>query len=312
MLDNCTSTGNAGVGLNVGGMSDVSVTSAGAFDYNTRGGMSIGGNSIVEVFAWGGLVDISNNGGPGIFASQGNFSTLGSTTVANNLAGGASLSGFGIDLRGGAHAQFGALFGPNRVLGNQSGGAWLQENAEISFWYGGYPTVIQGNGPVGVLAGFGSQVTFFNSSQISGHTSAGVDLYANSQAYFFGANTVQGNGSSTDARSAGIRIDGNSEALLRGGQVSGNSGPGVLVLVNSSADFSGVSFSGNSGVISCDSSSTMVSDLAQSERTPAAGVSCRTPHNLGGRQITKTQPVIPDWSALKAQHDRYAKIAVKH
>jgi len=37
---------------------------------------------------------------------------------------------------------------------------------------------------VGVLAGFGSQVTFFNSSQISGHTSAGVDLYANSQAYF--------------------------------------------------------------------------------------------------------------------------------
>jgi hypothetical protein len=107
-------------------------------------------------------------------------------------------------------------------------------------------------------------------------------------------------------------VDGNSEAFLRGGQVSGNSGPGVLVMVNSSADFSGVSFSGNNGVISCDSSSTMVSDLTQPNSTPAAGVSCRTPHSLGGRQITMTQPTAPDWSAPKAQHDRYAKLAVKH
>lgn len=310
-LDTCASSGSAGVGLVVGGMSDVSVNTAGSFDYNARGGMNIGGNSIVQVNAWGGLADISNNGGPGIFAGEGNFSTLGSTTIANNLAGAGSLSGYGIDLRGGAHAQFGAVFGPDRVTGNQSGGAWLQENAEISFW-GGYPTVIQGNGPVGVLAGLGSQVTFFTSSQISGHTSAGVDLYANSQAYLFGLNTVQGNGSSTDLRSAGIRVDGNSEAFLRGGQISGNSGPGILVLVNSSADFSGVTFGGNSGVISCDSSSTMVSDLAGPSSTPPAGVSCRTPHGLGGRQITKTQPAAPDWSAQKAQHDRYAKLAVKH
>src|ERR1700726_787240 len=291
VLDNCTSNGNAGVGLNVGGMSDVTVSSTGAFDYNGKGGMNISGNSIVGVFAWAGLVDISNNGGPGIFASQGNFSTLGFTTVANNLAGAGSLSGFGIDLRGGAHPQFGALFGPNHVSGNQSGGAWLQENSEISFW-SGYPTVIQNNGPVGVLAGFGSQVTFFNGSQISGHTSAGVDLYANSQAYFSGANTVQGNGSGADARSAGIRVDGNSETFVRGGQVSGNSGPGVLVLVNSSADFSGVTFSGNSGVISCDSSSTMISDLAGPNSTPPAGLSCRTPHGLGGRQVPKTQTMI--------------------
>jgi len=311
-LDTCASNGNAGVGLSVGGMSDVSVNTAGSFDYNAKGGMNIGGNSIVQVGAWAGLVDISNNGGPGIFASQASFSTLGSTTVANNLAGAGSLSGFGIDLRGGAHAQFGALFGPDHVSGNQSGGAWLQENSEISFWNGGYPTVIQGNGPVGVLAGFGSQVTFFSSSQISGHTSAGVDLYANSQAYLFGANTVQSNGSTADARSAGIRVDGNSEAFLRGGQVSGNTGPGVLVLVNSSADFSGVNFSGNTGVISCDSSSTMVSDFAVPNSTPVAGVSCRTPHGLGGRQTTKAQPSVPDWSAQKAQHDRYAKLAVKH
>jgi hypothetical protein len=317
VLDTCASTGNAGTGLLVGGMSDVSVNASGSFDYNAKGGISIGGNSIVNVGAWAGLVDISNNGGPGVYASQGDFSTLGSTTIANNVAGAGSVSGFGIDLRGGAHVQFGALFGPNHISGNQSGGAWLQENAEISFFSIGQPNLIQSNGPVGVLVGLGSQATFADitgpvGAQISGHSSAGIDLYANSQIYFLGVNIVQGNGSSADPRSAGIRVDGNSEAFLRGGQVSNNSGPGILALVNSSADFSGVSFSGNSGVISCDSSSTMVSDLAGPSSTLPAGVSCRTPHGLGGRQIAKTQPAMPDWSAQKAQHDRYAKLAIKH
>jgi hypothetical protein len=298
-------------------MSDVSVNASGSFDYNAKGGISIGGNSIVNVGAWAGLVDISNNGGPGVYASQGDFSTLGSTTIANNVAGAESGSGFGIDLRGGAHVQFGALFGPNHISGNQSGGAWLQENAEISFFSIGQPNLIQGNGPVGVLVGLGSQATFADitgpvGAQISGHSSAGIDLYANSQIYFLGVNIVQCNGSSADPRSAGIRVDGNSEAFLRGGQVSNNSGPGILALVNSSADFSGVSFSGNNGVISCDSSSAMVSDLTGPNSTPPAGVSCRTPHGLGGRQIAKTQPTVPDWSAAKAQHDRYAKLAVKH
>ena len=317
VLDTCSSVGNAGVGLNVDGMSEVDVNSSGTFDYNARGGINVGSNSIVQVLAWTGVVDISNNGGAGVNVSQGDFSTLGSTTIANNLFGAGSGSGFGLDLRGGAHVQFGALLGPNRISGNQSGGAWLQETAEISFWSIGQPNLIQGNGPVGVRAGFGSQVTFFDISgssgtQISGHSSAGVDLYANSQAYLNGANIVQGNGSSVDPRSAGIRVDGNSEAFVRGGQISSNVGPGVLVLVNSSADFSGVTFSGNNGVITCDSSSAMISDLAGPNSTPPAGVSCRTPHGLGGRQVTKSQPSVPDWSAQKAQHDRYAKLAVKH
>lgn len=312
-LDTCASTGNAGVGLAVGGASDVSVNVAGTFDYNARGGVNISSNSIVSIFTWSGLtVDISGNAGPGVWASQASFSTFGHTTIANNTSGPGSNPGYGIELLGGARGQMGALTGPNMVTGNQAGGAYLQENSEISFWAGNALNIIQGNGPVGVAVGVGSQATFFNSAQISGHNSAGVDVYANGQGYFFGTNTVQGNGSSGDARSAGIRVDGNSEAFLRGGQISGNSGPGVLVLVNSSADFSGVSFSGNNGVISCDSSSTMVSDLAGPSGIPPGGVSCRTPHGLGGRQITKTQPSLPDWSAYKAQHDNYAKLAIKH
>ncbi len=312
-VDNCAVNGNAGVGLGVSGASNVTVNVSGTFDNNARGGINIFSNSIVSIFTWSGFaVDISGNGGPGVWASQASFLTFGHTTIANNTSGPGSNPGYGIELLGGARGQIGAVSGPNMVTGNQAGGAYLQENSEISFWTGNYSNIIQGNGPVGVAVGVGSQATFFNGVQISGHSSAGVDLYANSQGNFYGLNSVQGNGSSGDVRSAGVRVDGNSEALLRGGQVSGNIGPGMLVLVNSSADFSGVNFSGNGGVISCDSSSTMISDLAGPNSTPPTGVSCRTPHGLGGRQITRTQPAMPDWSAYKAQHDKYAKLAVKH
>jgi hypothetical protein len=212
------------------------------------------------------------------------------------------------------------LFGQNTVAGNQAGGAFLQENSEISFFSLGPANLIQGNGPVGVSAGLGSQVTFFDISgpvgaQITDHTSAGVDLYANSQAYFQGSNQVLRNGTITNPRTAGIRVDGNSEVFLRGGQVAQNNGPGILALVNSSADFTGVAFAGNAGgeIIDCDSSSWMVSDLTRSNSAlAAAGVACRTPHALGNRDVFKTLPAPPDWSAPRAMYDRYAKLAVKH
>ena len=225
-VDACTSNGNVGVGLSVYGMSDVTVGASGAFDHNSAGGMNIGGNSFVSVDAWAGGVDISNNGGPGVWASQANFATLGSTTITNNVFGPGSSSGFGIDLRGGAHAQIGAILGQNVISGNQSGGAWL------------------------------------------------------------------------NARSAGIRVDGNSEVYLRGGQVTQNNGPGILALVNSSGDFTGVSFSGNL-------------TLPNSPFFPA-GVVCKTPHALGNRANLKALPPTPDWSAHKALYDKYAKTAVKH
>jgi hypothetical protein len=320
-LNVCSSNGNAGIGLRVNGMSNVLVGASGAFDHNGGGGINIDNNSFVGLLAFAGLVDISNNTGPGVWESGGSlFATLGPTNIASNVSGPPGTNpGYGIEIVGGARAQVGSLFGPNTLAGNQAGGAFLQENSEISFFSLGPANFIQGNGPVGVSAGLGSQVTFFDitgplGAQIAGHTSAGVDVYANSQVFFHGANQVVGNGTVTDPRSAGIRVDGNSEVFLRGGQVAQNNGPGILALVNSSADFQGVSFAGNAqgGVITCDSSSTMVSDVSQPNSTPATGVSCKTPHGLGGRQITKTQPVAPDWSTQKALYDKYAKAAVKH
>jgi hypothetical protein len=132
-------------------------------------------------------------------------------------------------------------FGPNSISGNQAGGVSLVESAEIAIWSGGFGpstpgTVIQGNGPVGVSAGLGSQVAIYGPVQVTGHSSAGVDVYGNSQASFFGPNLLQSNGSASDPRSAAIRVDGHSQALLRGGVVSNNNGPGLPALVNSSAD----------------------------------------------------------------------------
>jgi hypothetical protein len=320
-LNVCNSSGNAGMGLSVNGMSDVTVGASGAFDHNGNGGINVNGNSLVAIVAWAGPVDISNNSGPGVWESGGSvFTTLGPTTITNNVSGVGTNPGYGLELLGGARAQIGSLFGPNTIAGNQAGGAFLQENSEISFFSLGQPNVIQGNGPVGVSVGLGSQVTFFDISgavnaQITGHTSAGVDIYSNSQAYFNGANQILQNGTFSDPRSAGIRVDGNSQVLLRGGQVAQNNGPGILALVNSSADFTGVTFAGNAQgeIISCDSSSWMVSDLTRSSSAlAAAGVACRIPHALGNRDVFKSLPTTPDWSAHKARFDKYAKLAVIH
>lgn len=316
VLDTCTSSGNSGTGLAVGGQSDVAVNSSGAFAHNGNRGISVSDNSFLNLLAWGGPIDISNNTNAGVYVERSVFSSLGNITITNTVRGtGAGGDGWGVDLRGAARTVWGGVFGPNLIEGNQWGGVSLQENSEVSFWTvsGGFPNVIQSNGPFGVSAGFGSQVTFWDGTQISDHSGPGVDIYANSQAYFYGQNRVFRNGTSTDHLSAGVRVDGNSEVLMRGGEVSLNNGPGVLALVNSSADFTGVTFSGNSdGIIACDSTATMISDLSGPNSTPSAGVRCRSAHSLGNRLVSKTRPVVPDMSLYKAQQARYKRIFTKH
>lgn len=307
IVDTCTSNGNAGFGLSAGSVSEISVLAPSSFDNNAKGGLSVFGNSYVYMTAWNGLGHaITNNAGPGIWVSQASLTTFGHTTISNNTSSPGSNPGFGVSLFGGAKVQFGAISGSNVIQGNQAGGVSLQETSEITFWtFGGPPSFIQGNGPVGVTAGFGSQVTLFDDVEISGHTGPGLDLYASSQAYIFGANYIYNNGNASDPRSAGIRLDGNSEVFLRGGNVAQNVGPAILALVNSSADFTGVSFAANTrGIITCDSSAFMVSDLITSYAS-VPGVNCRIPHSLGNRGIWKSQPTMPDWSALKGLQNQY-------
>ena len=85
---------------------------------------------------------------------------------------------FGISLFGSSKAQIGTRSGPNVIEGNQAGGINLQENSEISLWSCGQPyqSLVLSNGPVGITAGLGRQVTLYEDVQISGHTGPSVAL----------------------------------------------------------------------------------------------------------------------------------------
>lgn len=308
VLDSCTSNGNAVNGLNASQTSDVSIIFFGGFSNNGANGIFVGNNSLVNIASFAGTTEISNNGDSALGIFSGNFATGGNTHIASNGRN----SFVAIDMRGAGKAQMGSFYGPNVIENNPNGGAFLQENAEISFFslLPNGQDIIRNNGPFGVKAGFGSQVTLAG-ALITGHTGPGVDIFAHSQVYGTSqlpgltATQVSNNGTTGDPLSAAIRVDGNSEALLRGVTISQNNGPAILALVNSSADFAGNIFSGNAGVITCDSSSTMVSDLGITARTPASGVSCTTAHTLGNRAVSAPTPAVPDITVWKKMHTNY-------
>ena len=311
-LDTFSSSGNAGNGLQVTQTSDVTINAIGTFNNNQGYGIYNDANSFTHIVSWAGTTEISNNQNSGVWTSQANFLTFGNTHIANNGPIPSADLRVAIDVRGGGKVQIGSLFGANIIENNLNGGVSLQENAEISFW--SIPpsgtNIVRNNGPFGVEAGFGSQVTLVG-AQITGHTGPGADIYAHSQLYGtsqlqgLGATQIQNNATAGGALNAGIRVDGNSEALLRGVTVSQNNGPAILALVNSSADFAGSTFSGNTGVITCDSSSTMVSDISIAARTPAGGVSCTSAHTLGNRAVNVPTPAVPDITVWKKMHSNY-------
>jgi hypothetical protein len=122
------------------------------------------------------------------------------------------------------------------------------------------------------------------------------------------ANEISRNGNVSDPNSAAIRVDGNSQAQVRGGVISQNAGPAILALVNSSADFSGVTFNGNTGgTIVCDSTATMVSDLPASQSTPASGVTCKSPHAPVSRPAPRITTATADVARHKAMQQDYRK-----
>jgi hypothetical protein len=305
VFDTFSSSGNAGNGMQVTQSSDVTVNAFGIFSNNQGYGIYNDANSFTHIVSWAGTTDISNNQNSAVWNTQANFLTFGNTHMANN-------GQVAIDMRGGGKTQMGAIFGPNVIENNPKGGASLQENAEISFFslLPNGQNIIRNNGPFGVEAGFGSQVTLAG-AQLTGHTGPAVDIYAHSQLYGtsqlagLGATQIQTNGTAGDPLSAAIRVDGNSEVLLRGVNISQNNGPAILALVNSSADFAGGTFSGNTGIITCDSTSTMVSDLSITSRTLASGVSCTTAHSLGNRVVSAPAPAVPDAAIWKKMHSDY-------
>ena len=322
IIDSCTSNNNAGNGLNVGNNSSVQVQNFGSFNNNSSEGIHVEGSSQVGVLGWGGLIDISSNSGAGVYAARAEINILGNARIANNKAipGSPVLSGFGIDFRGAARGLLLGLWAPLVITGNEVGGISLQENSELSIcggnvYPGWTPVVIQSNGPTGISAAFGSQLTLYSGDagvQVLNHSSVGVDVYANSQAFFHGDVQIQHNGFGSDAMRAGMRVDGDSEAFLRGGEFVQNSGPGILALVNSSVDFSGTTFQSNgNGPIVCDSSAYMVTDSFNTTTNQWTSVPCKMPHNLGNHRHFDTAIDMPDWSRGMALEQKYAKVAVR-
>jgi hypothetical protein len=312
-LDKCASNGSLQNGLSISNFSEVTVVGSTTFDNNGAGGVHLFGESLLNISNFDGAsTDISNNKGPGIWMSQANVIMFGNTTLANNLTSGDGTQGFGLLMYGASRVQIGTCAGPNLIEGNQAGGIFIEENSEISLFTCGnsYQNFIQGNGPVGISAGFGSQVTLADNVQITKHAGPAVDLFGNSQLNALGPNLISQNGMAGDPRTAAIRVDGNSEAFLRGGQISNNFGPAILALVNSSADFTGVSFAGNTGgIISCDISAFMVSDLATGPSGVAPGALCRTPHNLGNHHFPPVPPTVQNCTAQKNRQGQYKKLA---
>jgi len=304
----CTANGSSGAGLSASFLSDVDVEGPMSFDNNGADGILLASTSFVDIVNWsGGSVDISNNQGEGVYVGIGStFETLGNTTIEDNVASAGAITpaGYGIQSVAAGRVQLGNCFGANQISGNQGGGFDVEENSELSIWACGPSSVttVSGNGPVGISAGFGSQVTLYGNAVITGHTGSGVELYGKSQLHVFGTDPISQNGSAGNPRSAGIVVDGNSEAYLRGGQLTQNIGPGILALVNSSVDFTGVTFNGNSGgIIDCDSSAYMVSDLEPIGSWHGGGINCSTPHNLGNRHGFGAAPRIPNLTSAKAR-----------
>lgn len=305
-LDSCSSSGNAGNGMSAQQESDVSIINFGTFSNNSAEGIFVASNSVVNIGSFGGTTEISSNQSSGVGVDRSVFEVFGAHLAGNGQAA--------INSLGAGKTLIFSFLGvnPTVIENNPKGGVSLQEGSEISIGsvLPGAPNVISNNGPFGISVGFGSQVTLVG-AVVTGHAGPGVDIYSHSQLYGtsqvpgLGATQISNNGTAGDSLSAGIRVDGGSEALLRGVTISQNNGPAILALVNSSVDFAGNTLNGNAGVITCDSTSSMVSDLAMKDRTPAAGVSCITAHTLGNRVVSGPAPAVPDVSVWKKLHSDY-------
>jgi hypothetical protein len=313
MLWTCTGNGNKGMGLSVKVLSDVTLEGPGSFDNNGGSGIGVDANSTVNVV--GGPMDISRNHGPGVGANDGAlFRVYGNTTIENNINIPSDVrpDGFGIQAISNSIIQVASCFGTTQISGNQSGGIDVREHSRLSIWSCGTPgdILVANNGPVGLNIGMESAAALYDDVVISGHSGPGVALYAAGQLYMYGTYAISNNGNAGDPRSAGVVVDGNSEAYLRGGTLSANTGPGILALVNSSVDSVGATFPGNSGgMVTCDSSAYMVSDLNPANGHGPHGVACRTPHNLGNRHDVDSAPVAPDFTAQKNRAAQYKKFA---
>lgn len=331
-LDNCASSNNAGTGL-IASASIVYVQNTGAFNNNGSYGIDASGAGGINFDGSAGPIGISNNACDGIELQDGVMNANGNLIVSNNKSSCAPTppvtgdsAGYGIQLQGHARAVlyvWDLSAGPNVISGNQGGGVDINEGSEISL-SGSAPSgtgpwltnVLDGNGPVGIYAGMGSQLTIWNGVQITNHPDAAIDVFGHSQVFMNGDDQISNNGTgpeTTYPTRAGVRVDGNSEAFIRGGQISQNGGPGILELDNSSVDISGATLTSNSGgPIVCDSSSWLVSNQPGTPGPFSFKEPCNVPNAFGPRFHGLSLPRTPNASLAKVQEAKYRQLISAH
>jgi hypothetical protein len=330
-IDNCTASNDTGVGLNIGD-SSVTVQDTGTFNNNGNNGIQAeGGATDLGLSGYSGPITVSNNTGAGIELQDGVMESWAGNVIVTNTkassAGEALLgfgSGYGIQLVGHARAVLyswsPSMLPPNQISGNQSGGISIQEGSEVSVsgvsQSGSGPwitSIIDGNGPVGIYVGLGSQLSVFGGVQITNHPDAAIDVFGHSQVSIDGNNQITNNGSGPSATyptHAGVRIDDNSEAYIRDGQITQNGGPGVLVLGNSSINVSGTTLTSNlGGPYVCDSSSWLITDEAEFPTGFGFAAPCKIPNSTRPKHRSiAIPPRIPNMGQMKAQQARYRQL----
>jgi hypothetical protein len=314
------SVNNSGQGLALTS-SQVIIGGAGAFSNNGNIGISAGTNSTLWIFAWGGVADISNNTGTGLNADRSVVGSFGNTTISNTKAapGGPPNvvpNGFGINEFGGAKAGFFAGLGPISISSNAGGGVSLAETSEMSLGgnvsWASHPVIVQGNGPVGIALAYGGSLTLFG-TQVTGHSTAGISLYGNSQASLIApTDQISNNGTGTGTGRAGIVVEQGSQALVSEAAIQNNGGPGILGLLHATLDVEGSTFSSNAGgAIVCDQSTALATDLAHSALGSANACTVAPPgnhaHGVGDMSLA-----LPDWQLVKARSINLNSMILSH
>lgn len=312
------SVNNPGIGLALTS-SQVIIAGAGAFSNNGNNGINASTNSTLWISAWGGVVDISNNTGTGLNADRSMVGSFGNTTISNTKAapGGGYPNGFGINEFGGAKAGFFGGLGPVTISSNAGGGVSLEESSEMSLGGGvswaSNPVIVQGNGPVGIALVYAGSLTLFG-VQVTGHTTAGISLYGNSQAAIIGpTDQISNNGTGTGPGRAGIVVEQGSQALVSDAMIENNGGPGILGLLHATLDVEGSTFSSNAGgAIACDQSTALETDLAHSVLGSANACTVAPPGSHHPNGVSAMSLGLPDWQSIKARSIKLNSVIVSH
>jgi len=303
MLDTCTSTYSGGLGVNIDSASSVFMF-GGQYSNNPGGGI----NLIQSSYLYLNSTSIDNNAVYGIWADQSEVWTDGGLEIANTTGG--PYNGMGVSLASGSRGNFYTWAGNNNITGNQTAGFSVDQGARLVLMGGsvqaGYANNINGNGATGIALRAGSHATLGGGTHIANHSDVAIDVWGQSQVMMFADNVIQSN-----TGQAAIRIDGNSEGLIWNAAITGNSGPGVLAVNNSSAEVAGDALNGNTGgPFVCDATSHVITDL--SPDMLGSSNSCK-PSTGSGHHVHLVPPTSsgPRPNPVKAAEDRFRKLATK-